>query len=334
MSKANESKNIQDIEVRKKQHIDLCLNENSQANRNVFDAYSLPYRALPEVAFEDVSTEAGLCGKRLSQPLIIASMTGGSEHAKTINTNLAIAAENEGVALGVGSQRIGLDLPDAEQTFKLVRKHAPNAFLFANMGAVQLNYGKKPEDYRRVVEMINANALYLHINPLQEAIQPGGDTDYRGLIDKIAMVVDAVSVPVFAKEVGHGIDIQTAQALIAAGVQGIDVAGVGGTSYAWVEAQRAKNDNFAEWFKEVGIPTDQAIKDIANLKTKATLVASGGVRSPLDGLKAHALGADLYSAATPFLKTALESAEAAMEQIQIWQNGLRIALFVSGRSSW
>ncbi len=323
-----------DITSRKGEHIKWCLHEHSQSQGALFESVQLPYRALPEIALKDVSTETSLFGKTLSQPLIISSMTGGTKHGIEINTNLAIAAESEKVALAIGSQRIALEKPEALKTFEVIRKHAPTAFVIANMGAVQLNYGYDESHYRRVVDMVEADALYLHINALQEAVQPGGDTNFRGLIDKIIQLVQKISVPVFVKEVGHGIDLETAQILVGAGVKGIDVAGVGGTSYAWVEAQRARNDDFAEWFKAIGVSTEQAIRDIAPIKQSSLLIASGGIRSPIEGYKAHLLGADLYASTQPFLSAALKSSDAVIAEIKNWQKGLQIAQFVTARENW
>lgn len=333
MTKSN---NSNDIQTRKGDHIRLCLDPGSQAETSVFDNYTLPYSALPEMSLDDVDTSVELFGKKLNSPMIIASMTGGSEHGRAINTNLAITAEECGVAMGVGSQRIGLEKQDAKDTFELVRRHAPSAFIIANMGAVQLNYGHGIDSYRRIVDMVQADALYLHLNPLQEALQPGGDIDFRGLLAKIEKLVSSIDVPIFVKEVGHGISAQVAKNLFEIGVKAVDVAGVGGTSYAWVEAQRAKNDDFAHWFKEFGVPTDQSI--IQSSQTKQDddqlVIASGGVRSPIDGLKCRALGADLFSAATPFLKPAIESPEATIDTIKNWQNGLRIAMFSCATNNW
>lgn len=331
-----QSHNLIDIQQRKGDHIRLCLDPRSQAQTSVFDKYRLPYVALPELSLADIDTSCTFYGKQLQSPLIIASMTGGSEHGRSINTNLAIAAETCGVAMGLGSQRIGLEKQDAKETFELVRKYAPNAYIIANMGAVQLNYGHGVESYRQIVDMVGADALYLHLNPLQEALQPGGDTDFRGLLDKIGDLVSKVDVPVFVKEVGHGISKEVARMLFAAGVQAIDVAGVGGTSYAWVEAERSHNDEFAQWFKSVGVPTDQSIVQAVASKTQPDqrVIASGGIRSPLDGLKARALGADMFSAAVPFLVPAMESPEATIEVIKTWQKGLAIGMFSAGVRDW
>lgn len=330
------SQNAGDIEARKGDHIRLCLDEGSQADYSVFQKYRLPYVALPEMSLADVDTSIALCGKTLSMPLIIASMTGGSEHGRTINTNLAQAVEACGVAMGVGSQRIGLEKQDAKDTFQLVRQHAPHACIIANMGAVQLNYGHGVESYRAIVDMVQADALYLHLNPLQEALQPGGDTDFRHLLRNVEELVKKMPVPVFVKEVGHGISDDVARQLFEVGVQAVDVAGVGGTSYAWVEAERSHNDAFAAWFKAVGVPTDQAVPAVAAVKTndRQSVIASGGVRSPVDGLKARALGADLFSAAVPFLKPAMESAELTTQTVQNWQRGLQVAMFSAAVRNW
>ena len=333
------SDNFNDIESRKGDHIRLCLDERSQAKTSVFDKYTLPYTALPEMSMDDVDTSFELLRKKLKAPIIIASMTGGSEHGRSINTNLAIAAEKCGVAMGLGSQRIGLEKMDAKDTFELVRKHAPNAFIIANMGAVQLNYGHSVGSYQQVVDMVKADAVYLHLNPLQEALQPGGDLDFSGLLGKIEELVKKLSVPVFIKEVGHGISAKDAQRLYSAGVAAIDTAGVGGTSYAWVEAERAQNDEYAQWFKDVGVPTDESIRQVAQMRDalapNSYVIASGGVRSPVDGLKARALGADLFSAAVPFLEPAMQdSPDQIIETIENWKRGLRIAMFTSGTKNW
>jgi isopentenyl-diphosphate delta-isomerase len=331
------SENLNDIESRKGDHIRLCLDKRSQADSSVFDKYTLPYCALPEFSMDDVDTSFELFGKKLQAPIIIASMTGGSEHGRSINTNLAIAAEKCGVAMGLGSQRIGLEKEDAKETFELVRQHAPNAFIIANMGAVQLNYGHTVKSYQEIIDMVQADAIYLHLNPLQEALQPGGDTDFSGLLAKIKKLVSAVSVPVFVKEVGHGISAEVASKLYAAGVAAVDTAGVGGTSYAWVEAERAKNDDMATWFKSYGVPTDKSVLESCSAKVNAEqlVIASGGLRSPVDGLKAAALGADLFSAAVPFLESAMQdSPDEIIKVVENWKHGLKIAMFASGITTW
>lgn len=323
------------IEKRKESHINLSKDSNSQMDiENVFDKYELPYKALPEISLEDVDTSVNLFGKKLAQPLIIASMTGGSEHSMNINKNIAIAAEETGVAFGVGSMRITLVNEEAKKSFSLVREHAPNAFIFANIGAVQLNYGVKLDQIKSIIDLIKADALYLHLNPLQEALQPEGDTDFSNLVKKIEDLVKNIDVPVFVKEVGHGIGADTARLLFDAGVSNIDVAGAGGTSWAWIEAKRAQNKNFETWFKNYGLPTDECISEIFDMSDKPEsmhLVASGGIRSPLEGLKAILLGADLYSAAKPFLESAMQdSPDDLINLLKDWERGLKIAMFCAG----
>jgi isopentenyl-diphosphate delta-isomerase len=245
-----------------------------------------------------------------------------------------MAAEELHVAMGVGSQRVALEVSEAQQSFELVRRYAPTAVIFANMAAVQLNYGYTIQKYQQVVDMVQADALYLHINPLQEAIQPEGDTNFSQLLEKIHELIQQIGVPVFAKEVGHGLDQDTAKSLIEIGIAGIDVAGSGGTSWSWIEAQRAQNHDLGEWFKSFGLPTDYLLEQVVPNKQQTLVVASGGIRNPIQGLKARALGADYYSAAYPFLGPALESDSAVIEVLEKWRRGLQIGLFSIGKDSW
>jgi isopentenyl-diphosphate delta-isomerase len=330
-----------DITNRKKQHIELAKNPESQINREPFAEFKLPYKTLPEVNLKDVSTKAPLLDKTLSQPLIIASMTGGTENSAKINQNIAMAAEETGVAMGVGSQRVALEIPESKKSFEVVRKHAPNAFVFANMGAIQLNHGYDIDKYKQAVEMIEADALYLHINALQEAVQPEGDTDFERLTEKIAELVKKIEVPVFIKEVGHGIDKTTAKNLIEIGVAGIDIAGANGTSWAWIDAKRKEGGQLAEWFKSEGITLEDSLLNIRNVVSNDSasdqdlvVIASGGVRNPIQGVKARLHGADFYSAAYPFLDAALESPEKLIEIIMDWQKGLQTCLFYMGVAGW
>jgi isopentenyl-diphosphate delta-isomerase len=327
---------MSDIAARKAQHLSLAMDEGSQVNSCQFDSYQLPVRSLPEIDLKDVDTSSELFGKKLRQPLIIASMTGGSLQGTEINKNLAIAAEKCRVALGVGSQRAALEKPEMRATFEVVRKYAPKAVVFANMGAVQLNYGHAAESYKRVVDMVEADGLYLHINAMQEALQPEGDTNFKFLISKIELLIKNIGVPVFVKEVGNGIDGETVKRLIGMGVAGIDVAGVGGTSWTWIEAKRANNANFVEWFKDWGTTTEEAVRVSVSVRgdKNCKVIASGGIRNPIQGLKAHLLGADYYSAARPFLEKALISDEETVKLVSDWEKGLRIAMFGCGRKKW
>lgn len=326
---------MNDIEIRKKQHIELAKKAESQINKEPFKEVCLDYRALPEINLKDVTTSTTLLGKTLNQPLIIASMTGGTEHAKKINTNLAIAARETQVALGVGSQRIALEMAEARESFELIRKLAPEIVILANMGAIQLNYGKTIEDYQRVVDMIKADALYLHLNALQEAIQPNGDTNFSGILKKVEQLIKQIQIPIFIKEVGHGLDAKTIENLVNIGVSGIDVAGANGTSWAWIESKRKGVDTFSEWFKDFGITIEQSLEYATKYKAKISIIASGGIRNPIQGLKAHILGANYYSAAFPFLAPALEETpDQLINVINTWQQGLKVAMFSCGTIAW
>jgi isopentenyl-diphosphate delta-isomerase len=323
-------------EGRKADHIRICLEEDvsGQGIGAGFDRYRFVHQALPEIALADVDTSTEIWGRRLRVPLLISSMTGGAPRAGEINRNLALAAQELGLAMGVGSQRAAIERPELEDTYQ-VRKHATDIALFANVGAVQLNYAYGVEQCRRAVDMIEADALILHLNAIQEAVQPEGDTDFRGLAAKIAQVCREVGVPVIAKEVGWGISAQAARLLWDAGVSAIDVAGAGGTSWSQVEAHRIPSEAgrlVAEAFAGWGIPTAESLRMVlaGGVPEGGKVFASGGVRNGLDAAKALALGADLAGLARPFLKAAAMSAEAAVELGGVLRDQLRIAMFGIG----
>jgi isopentenyl-diphosphate delta-isomerase len=262
-------------------------------------------------------------------------MTGGTEQARQINLNLAAAAQQYGVAMGLGSQRAGIVRPETRETFK-VRHVAPGILLFANIGAVQFNYGFAIEQCYEAVEMIEADALILHLNPLQEAVQPEGDVNFAGLAKKIDQVVKKLNVPVIAKEVGWGISEQAAKLLAEAGVAAIDVAGSGGTSWSQVELFRASNDlhrHVAAAFRDWGIPTVDSIQMVKRAVPHMPVIASGGIRSGIDIAKAIALGAEIGGMAGPFLKAATVSSEKVAEVLEETIRVLRIAMFAAGVGS-
>lgn len=327
---------MNDIRMRKEEHIRLAMDIRSQGETETFSSYQLPVKTLPEMDLKEVDTSVSLWGKRLKQPLIVASMTGGIALGEKINGNLATACEECGVALGVGSQRAALEKPEVRESFKIVRKNAPKTLVFANMGAVQLNYGRTWDDYRRVAEMVDADGLYLHLNAVQEALQPEGDTNFKFLISKIQVLIKNIKIPVFVKEVGCGVDRDTAKRLIEIGAAGVDVAGTGGTSWTWIEGKRSGSENLTGWFKDWGISTEDALKSAvrARGKRQVKIIASGGIRNPIQGLKAHLLGADLYSAARPFLHPALENDEEVIKVLKDWEKGLRVAMFGCGIKKW
>jgi len=320
-------------EARKSRHLDICLEDDVASQLDAgFAHIRLHHEALPECALEDVDTSVTLLGHRLAAPVLISSMTGGTERARAINQNLARAAERAGVALALGSQRAALEDKGLLATYR-VRDVAPNLVLFANIGAVQFNYGVTIDDARRIVESIAANGLYLHLNPLQEALQANGDTDFRNLLPRIAELCRRLDVPVLVKSVGSGISVRTAERLLDAGVAAIDVAGAGGTSWARVEGRRAdeaQREELAETFAAWGYPTAEATVALRAAFPSATIVASGGVRSGVDVAKAIALGADAAGIGLPFLEPATRSAQAVSERLDTILLGLRIALFASG----
>jgi isopentenyl-diphosphate delta-isomerase len=318
---------------RKSRHLDICLEDDVQSRLTAgFGAVRLRHEALPEFALADVRTTTTFLGRELRAPLVISSMTGGTARARDINRRLASAAEAAGIALGLGSGRAILEDPALVSTYA-VRDIAPRTLLFANLGAVQLNYGVSIDDARRLVELQGADALYLHLNPLQEAIQPGGDTNFRDLLPKIARLCATIGVPVLAKGVGSGISVTTAERLVDAGIVAIDIAGAGGTSWALVEGRRADDpvrERIAESFGAWGYPTAYATAAIRAALPDVALIASGGLRSGVDIAKAIALGANLAGIALPFLEAATESEEAAHARVEEFITGLRIAQFASG----
>lgn len=325
------------IKSRKADHIRLCLDNRVQCQETTtgFEQYRFEHTCLPEMDFADISLETSFLGKSLNAPLLISSMTGGTELAQTINRRLAKFSQKYGIAMGVGSQRVAIEHPEVNPSFD-VRSLAPDIPLFANIGAVQLNYGYGLEQCLKAIELIDADALFLHLNPLQECIQSKGDTNFKGLISKISQLCKQLSVPVIAKEVGNGISSALANQLKAAGVAAIDVAGAGGTSWAKVEGERALDQrqrvlgqSFAEW----GIPTADCITDIRAQDAQIPLIASGGLRNGVDIAKAIALGANLAGMATPFLKAAYDSDAALDELIMLLMEELKIVLFCTGQSN-
>jgi isopentenyl-diphosphate Delta-isomerase len=313
---------------RKAEHIRLALDRGTQLGGSYFEEYAFEHMALPELDLATVDAATSFLGKRLRAPLLISCMTGGTEIATRINRNLATAAELSGVALGLGSQRKALEDPARAPSFQ-VRPFAPTIPLLANLGAVQLNYGYGVKECRAAVDMIGADALVLHLNALQEAIQPEGQCNFAGLIPKIDEVVRGLSVPVIAKEIGCGLSSDVARLLVAQGVRILDTAGVGGTSWARIEARRASEADLGEIFAGWGIPTPESIQALHTVPG-ITVIGSGGIRSGLDAAKALALGADLVGLAQPFLEAAVESPEAVVARIDRIVRELKIAMFCVG----
>jgi isopentenyl-diphosphate delta-isomerase len=321
------------IEQRKADHIKINIEKDVRSALTTgLENYRFVHEALPEINLDDVDTSLTVLGKKLKAPILVSSMTGGTEQAGTINMRLAEAAQASGLAMGVGSQRAALEDPDQAKTFQ-VRKFAPDILLFANLGAVQLNYGYGIQECRRAVDMIGADALYLHLNPLQEAVQSGGDTNFKGLARKIEGICNKLEVPVIVKEVGWGISERSAKLLSECGVSAIDVAGAGGTSWSQVEMHRATDEftrELAATFVGWGIPTADAILNVIQATSKMMVFASGGIKDGLDVAKCLALGATLGGMAGNFLKAAAISTENTSEIMELMKQQIKVTMFAVG----
>lgn len=326
-----------DINQRKTEHIKLCLTEQVEGvNKTTgLEGISFIHNALPEINFHDIDISTSFLDKPLQAPFLVSSMTGGSDLATKINMNLAIASEEKGWAIGLGSTRALLESDAHEDSF-LIRKEAKSVPLIANLGAVQFNYGYGVEECQRIVDKTGADSLVLHLNSLQEIVQDGGDVNFDNLLPMIEKVCSNLSVPVGAKEVGFGIDGTVAEKLHQAGVAYIDVAGAGGTSWSQVEKLRTKDplrQAAAEAFNNWGLPTKDCIVSVRNRLPDKTVVASGGMKTGLDAAKAITIGADIVGFARTLLQAATESVDevvSVMEQIEF---ELKMSMFGIGAPS-
>ena len=325
---------LPDIVDRKAEHIRINLDEDVAAKgvTTGFERYRFVHRALPEIDLESVSLETSFLGRRLDAPLLFSCMTGGTPRARQINRTLAAAAQRHRVAMGLGSCRVLLEHPEVLATFA-VRDLCPNVPLLANLGAVQLNMGVGPAACRRIVDLLEADALVLHLNPLQEALQPEGDTRFAGLLGRIESLCASLEVPVVVKEVGWGIAPDLVAALFDAGVAAVDIAGAGGTSWSEVERHRIADPvraRVAAAFADWGLPTADAIRLAREVAPRGTLIASGGIRSGVDVAMAIALGADLAASAGSMLRAADEGEETLDAAVDEITDTLRIAMFCAG----
>ncbi|MEN0088459.1 MAG: type 2 isopentenyl-diphosphate Delta-isomerase [Pseudomonadota bacterium] len=318
---------------RKDEHLSIVLERRHKAGRASagFDAFEFVHCALPDLHFDEIDLSQDFLGRKLAAPFIVSSMTGGPSRAADINRNIAEACEAAGVALAVGSQRVAIEQEGAGGGLGAdLRRIAPSVPIVGNIGVAQLNTGFGVDEARRAVDMLEADGLYIHLNPLQEAVQPEGDRDFRGLFYKIEALANELPVPVLIKEVGNGISAPLAKRFVDAGIRHIDVAGAGGTSWAAVEAARisdptdaATANAFAQW----GIPTADAVMAIRDAFPESVIIASGGVRSGIDAAKAIRLGADMVGQAAGLLDAANDSAAALVAHLEGLKKALRIVCF-------
>jgi len=328
------------MEKRKTEHIRVCLEEDVEAKKTStgFEDVSLVHRAVPEIDLKNVDLKTQVFDHKFSAPLIITGITGGTEKAFEINASIAEAVEELGLGMGVGSQRAALENPKLERTYSVVRKKAPNAFVLANIGAPQIRKGGFLNQVKKAIGMVGADALAVHLNPLQEAVQPEGETDYSGILQKIVELSRSISIPIIVKETGAGISAEDARRLVDAGASGIDVAGAGGTSWAAVEYYRAKQrrdvsgQELGKDLWDWGIPTVAALVEVVH-SVNVPVIASGGVRTGSDVAKALALGASLAGFALPVLGPSVKDSEEVKKKLNLVIRQLRTVTFLVGASS-
>ncbi len=334
MNQKQSSTYNKDLRDRKLKHVEVCLNYPVEYKNCTtgFEQIDLPYNALPESNLKGVDINSDFLGKKLNAPLLIGAMTGGADLSKTINRNLALAAEHLGIGFMLGSQRVMLANVNLLDSFR-VRPYAPTALIFGNLGIAQLNQGYDAQNIRHAIKLIEADALALHTNPLQEAMQKSGDNDFTNLLARLPEVIKAVEYPIILKEVGHGLSAKVALNVKEAGFAALDIAGAGGTSWAKVEDYvrygEIRHADLVEW----GIPTVRALLEVRRALPDMPLIASGGIRTGLDAAKALALGARVVAVARPLLKPAIESADAVVRWLEnfIWE--LKVAMHCSGARS-
>ncbi len=324
------------IEKRKLRHLRISLEEEVETDISTgFKDVHLIHRALPEIDLDEVSLEASFLGKKLAAPLVISAITGGTDEARDINAVLAEVAEDRQIGISVGSQRIAVAQPETVPTFSIVREKAPTTFIMANVGTPQLSLGWGAEEAQKCIDMIEADALALHMNPLQEAVQMDGDTDYRGVYTKIKELSEEISISLIMKETGAGIAWEDAVKMQDAGASGLEISGVGGTSWSAVEYHIAKEvgkkdmEYLGQALWNWGIPTAVSIVETSD-RTNLEIIASGGLRTGVEVAKSIALGASLGGMAKPFLKRAVEGREALAEHIDHIIREIKVVMFLVG----
>ena len=321
-----------DISKRKSEHIKIALGKpvGFQKKTTGFENYDFIHCALPEMDYDEVDTKIEFLGKILSFPLMVSAVTGGFEGALSINQKLAQACKATGIALGVGSQRQIFENNDYLESFRIVRKTTPESVILANIGACQIRKIKDLTPFQKLVDLIEADGLVVHLNPLQELLQPEGDNCFKGVLEGIQKLVQGLNVPVIVKEIGCGISKEVAEKLVKAGVFCIDIAGAGGTSWAGIESYRIHPNEKALKFWEWGIPTASSLEMVRDIKG-VKIIASGGICDGITVAKALALGAELCGSALPLLKVLAEKKTAGLvSEIESWHEELKTILFLTG----
>ena len=320
------------ISKRKSEHVRIALNRDVRFKTKTsgFEQYDFIHCALPEMNFNDVSTETEFLDKSLSFPFMISAITGGYSGAMEINRKLAEACREERIALGIGSMRQAVENDRHLESFRIVRKTAPNGVIIANIGATQVAEMKTISSFQRMVDLIAADAMAVHLNPLQEVLQPEGDGRFLGVLRGIERLVKKLGVPIIVKEIGCGISEDVARKLAGVGVKYLDIAGAGGTSWAGIESYRTANKTLAETFWDWGIPTAQSLEMVRRVKT-IRIIASGGIADGITMAKALALGADVCGAALPLLKILIENPLDGLHSLlTLWREELKMAMFLTG----
>ncbi len=322
------------ISKRKKDHLKIALNRgvNFRNKTTGLEEYDFLHCAAPELNINDVDLSVKFLNKKLSMPFMVTGITGGCKEALSINRVIAQICEEESVAMGVGSQRQLFENSDFTESYKIIRQYAKNVPVIGNIGVVQVAESWNSDKISRLVDIIEADALAVHLNPLQEILQPEGDVNFKGVIKAVERLIKSVKVPIIIKEIGCGISEETARKFVDAGVKYIDIAGAGGTSWAGIESYRTKNKMLAESFWDWGIPTAVSIEMVKRIKD-ARIIASGGIRSGIDMAKALALGAEMCGAALPVLKSvSYGGGNKLKELIGLWRMQLQAVLFLTGSS--
>ena len=338
-TKSSSKEKGQQTESRKLEHIRICLERQVESHIPTgFNDITLIHNAAPELNLEEINVKCTFLGHQLQAPVMVTAMTGGHPEALPINQHIAEAIENLGLAMGVGSQRAAIEDPALADSFSITRKTAPTAFLIGNIGAPQLALGYGTKEAQTAIEMLKADALAIHFNAAQEAVQPEGEATYSGVLQVLRRLTKEIPTPIIAKETGAGLNRDSAQLLINSGVKAIDVAGLGGTSWPAVEVERAKDKDamkatLGRWFTDWGVPTAIATYEVTQIAGNIPVIASGGVRTGVDIAKAIALGAQIGGVALPVLAPAMIDAGSVQHYLETVIQGLKATMFLVGAST-